>query len=324
MNMFSSKRGQLNLEKFMINAEKLNNNYFNQKRKNIFEENKDKKPYSKQESKYNLKQILKNYNLNRIGKKNGFTKEYLHLLTDLLYENNRKNYSMKRLCLVDFRKKILKNKISLSFQNFIEKDSLSERIHNKIYLTNLDQKSYNLKSENKTLTNFSSKITKSKYFHNKKELSSIDFLKKVNLRINLDSNFSSRNTKATTISESNTYDHPSKNKMNKIKSRTIESYTYKKTDNEDKYKWYNDPKEEYLENNNKIKFINYLNNKYKFYKYKTLEEKKNIKEIHKRQNIFNKEIIKLNKKIDFPYKKEFFSKFNRLKMKNIYKINVIG
>ena len=33
MNMFSSKRGQLNLEKFMINAEKLNNNYFNQKRK---------------------------------------------------------------------------------------------------------------------------------------------------------------------------------------------------------------------------------------------------------------------------------------------------
>ena len=297
--MFSSKRGQLNLEKFMINAEKLNNNYFNQKRKNIFEENKDKKPYSKQESKYNLKQILKNYNLNRIGKKNGFTKEYLHLLTDLLYENNRKNYSMKRLCLVDFRKKILKNKISLSFQNFIEKDSLSERIHNKIYLTNLDQKSYNLKSENKTLTNFSSKITKSKYFHSKKELSSIDFLKKVNLRINLESNFSSRNTKATTISESNTYDHPSKNKMNKIKSRTIDSYTYKKTDNED-------------------------NNKYKFYKYKTLEEKKNIKEIHKRQNLFNKEIIKLNKKVDFPYKKEFFSKFNRLKMKNIYKINVIG
>ena len=104
--------------------------------------------------------------------------------------------------------------------------------------------------------------------------------------------------------------------MNKIKSRTIDSYTYKKTDNEDK--------EEYLENNNKIKFINYLNNKYKFYKYKTLEEKKNIKEIHKRQNLFNKEIIKLNKKIDFPYKKEFFSKFNRLKMKNIYKINVIG
>ena len=80
----------------------------------------------------------------------------------------------------------------------------------------LFQKSYNLKSENKTLTNFSSKITKSKYFHNKKELSSIDFLKKVNLRINLESNFSSRNTKATTISESNTYDHPSKNKMNKI------------------------------------------------------------------------------------------------------------
>ena len=28
----------------MINAEKLNNKYFNQKRKNIFEENKDKKP----------------------------------------------------------------------------------------------------------------------------------------------------------------------------------------------------------------------------------------------------------------------------------------
>lgn len=319
MNMFSSKRGQLNLEKFMINAEKLNNNYFNQKRKNIFEENKDKKPYSKQESKYNLKQILKNYNLNRIGKKNGFTKEYLHLLTDLLYENNRKNYSMKRLCLVDFRKKILKNKISLSFQNFIEKDSLSERIHNKIYITNIDQKSYNSKLENKTHTNFSNKIKKSKYFQNKKELSSIDFLKKVNLRINLDTNnFSSRNTKATTISESNTYDYPPINKMNKIKSRTIDSYTDKKKDNDDKYIWYNNPNEEYLENNNKIKFIDYLNNKYKFYKYKTLEENKHIKEIHKRRNLFNKESIKLNKKVDFPYKKEFFSKFNRLKKKNIY------
>ena len=79
MNLFSSKRGQMNIEKFITSAENLNNEFFIQNKKNDnYEENKDKKSYK--ESKYNLKQILKNYNLNRMGNKNGYTKEYINLL----------------------------------------------------------------------------------------------------------------------------------------------------------------------------------------------------------------------------------------------------
>ena len=37
--------------------------------------------------------------------------------------------------------------------------------------------------------------------------------------------------------------------------------------------------------------------------------------------LFNKDFIKLNQKVDFPFKKEFFLKFNRLKFKNINKRN---
>lgn len=323
MNIFSFKRDQLNLERFIQTAENLKKNYFIQDRKNIVEEDKNKKPYSKQESKYNLKQILKNYNLNRIGNKNGFTKEYLNLLTDLLYENNSKNYSAKRLCLVDFRKKIIKNKISLSFQNFIENGSLTERTHNRIYLTNEDQKFLNLKYKNKTLTNLNNKINKLRNSRSKKKLSnstSIDFLKKINLKIYVDSNSSSKNIKKNTISEYNFPEYPPINKNHKKKSKTIEAYTYKKTDNENKkYLWSNDPKEEYLEKNNRTKFIDYLNSKYDFYKYQTIFNRKSIKEIYKRQSLFNQEIIKINKKVDFPFKKEFFSRFNRLNFKNFNK-----
>ena len=323
MNIFSFKRDQLNLEKFIQTAENLKKSYFIQDRKNIVEEDKNKKAYSKQESKYNLKQILKNYNLNRIGNKNGFTKEYITLLTDLLYENNSKNYSAKRLCLVDFRKKIIKKKISLSFQNFIENGSLTERTHNRIYLTNEDQKFLNLKYKNKTLSNLNNKINKLQNSRSKKKLSnstSIDFLKKINLKIYVDSNSSSKNIKKNTISEFNFPEYPPINKKHKIKSKTIEAYTYKKTDDENKkYLWNNSPKEEYLEKNNRTKFIHYLNSKYDFCKYETIFNKKSIKEIYKRQSLFNHEIIKINKKVDFPFKKEFFSRFNRLKFKNFNK-----
>ena len=316
MNLFSSKRGQMNVEKFLTTAENLNNEYCiqNKKNKNI-EENKDKKSY--QESKYNLKQILKNYNLNRMNNKNGYTKEYINLFTDLLYENNHKNYSIKRLCLVDFRKKIIKNKISLSFQNFINNGSLSDRIHNKINLTSNDQKLFNLKAKNKTFSNLNTKKIKSRNFlNNKKEISSIDFLKKINIKINPEINSFSKNSKKFTLSELSNLDFSKINKTKKIKSKTIESYNCKKTENDNKYVWFNDPKEEYLEKNNRIKFIDYLSNKYDFYTNKAIHDKININEIHKRQNLFNKDFIKLNQKVDFPFKKEFFLKFNRLKFKN--------
>ena len=117
MNLFSSRRGQLNLEKLLKSTQKSNHNFFKPSKKRVEEE---KKIYFTQESKFNLKQILKHYSLYRKSLENGFTRKYINLFTDLLYESKSKNYSMKRLFLVDFRKNIIKKKLSLSFEDFFE------------------------------------------------------------------------------------------------------------------------------------------------------------------------------------------------------------
>ena len=82
------------------------------------------------------------------------------------------------------------------------------------------------------------------------------------------------------------------------------------------------PRDELLERNNKIKFVDYLNNKYAFYKYKTLNEKKNLKEMRKRQNLYNKNKFNIKNRVEFNYKKEFFGKINRLKLKDINRVNL--
>ena len=315
MNLFSSRRGQLNLEKLLKSTQKSNHNFFKPNKKRVEEE---KKIYFTQESKFNLKQILKHYSLYRKSLENGFTRKYINLFTDLLYESKSKNYSMKRLFLVDFRKNIIKKKLSLSFEDFFENKSLNnckdrQNKHiNNIYRTKTNINLFNLKLKNKNINNKGNKTERSR---NNKEISSINFLKKTNLLIKLEGSSSTKNMKTNNI--------PIEYEKNNNKSHfhTITSYNYKKNNEGQKYMWNANPKDELIEKNNKVKFIDYMNQKYDFYKYRTLKEKKNLKEIRERQIIFSNDRIKIKKKVEFPYKKEFFGKLNRLKLGTINKTN---
>ena len=98
--------------------------------------------------------------------------------------------------------------------------------------------------------------------------------------------------------------------------KTVNSYPYKKNEEYKKYLWNINPKDELLEKNNKMKFVSYLGNKYDFYKYKIMKQKKNLKEFRKRQILYNKDRFTIYKRVDFPFKKEFFTKLNRLNLKN--------
>ena len=315
MNLFSSRRGQLNLEKLLKSTQKSNHNFFKPSKKRVEEE---KKIYFTQESKFNLKQILKHYSLYRKSLENGFTRKYINLFTDLLYESKSKNYSMKRLFLVDFRKNIIKKKLSLSFEDFFENKSLNnckdrQNKHiNNIYRTKTNSNLFNLKLKNKNINNKGNKTERSR---NNKEISSINFLKKTNLLIKLEGSSSTKNMKTNNIP----IEYAKNN--NKSHFHTITSYNYKKNNEGQKYMWNANPKDELIEKNNKVKFIDYMNQKYDFYKYRTLKEKKNLKEIRERQIIFSNDRIKIKKKVEFPYKKEFFGKLNRLRLGTINKTN---
>ena len=225
---------------------------------------------------------------------------------------------MKRLFLVDFRKNIIKKKLSLSFEDFFENKSLNnckdrQNKHiNNIYRTKTNSNLFNLKLKNKNINNKGNKTERSR---NNKEISSINFLKKTNLLIKLEGSSSTKNMKTNNI--------PIEYEKNNNKSHfhTITSYNYKKNNEGQKYMWNANPKDELIEKNNKVKFIDYMNQKYDFYKYRTLKEKKNLKEIRERQIIFSNDRIKIKKKVEFPYKKEFFGKLNRLKLGTINKTN---
>ena len=331
MNLFTWRRNQLSLEKLMKNVENINKNIQNQNKRKIYEENKNTKSYSQQESRFNLKQILKHYSLYRESHLNGFTRKYITLFTDLLYENNPKNYSSKRLSLVNFRKKIIKNNLNLSFENFVQTESPREHVKlEDVYISNIKKQldKLRLKFINKNKGKFNS-TNKVKNHQLKEGISSINFFKKYNLRINLDETTKTKTgnkeiNKFKSFSGINTpFNNPKTNKTNQL--RTINSYTYKKNNkNNDEYKkyiWDMNPRDELLERNNKIKFVDYLNTKYSFYKYRTLKETKNIKEIRKRQNLYNKNRFNIKNKAQFSYKKEFFGKINRLKLKDINRVN---
>ena len=324
MNLFSSRRGLLNLEKILKSSE---NTKYNPNKSITEYETKDKKGkgYSLTESRFNFKQILKHYKLNRQSQLNGFTRKYINLLTELLYENDHENYASKRLSLVNFRKNIIKKNINISYEQFLGKVPRNNNLKkDSIYITDINNKLYNLKQNEKSKNFFNNKIKKNK---TKNEISTIDFLKKVNLRLNFDT-IPSRNKntfKIKSLSLENTPINQIKiNEKNKLK--TVKSYTYKINDEYKEYKkymWNMNPEEELVENNNKLKFVDYLNNKYDFYNYKTLQHKKNIKEFRKRQILFNKDRFTIYKKVDFPYKKEFFTKFSRLNLKNINSVNFV-
>ena len=325
MNLFSSKRNQLSLEKIIKATETKYNHKFNPNKSKVYEENNNKKTYSLQESKFDLKQILKNYSLFRESRLNGFTRKYIELFTDLLYENDSKNYSAKRLSLVNYRKNIIKKNITLSFEDFIRRESPRDNFKQEnIYITDINKNLYNSKFKHKNKFNLKNLLKKNQLKEGK---SSINFLKRINLKINMEETPFSRNKKINKYKSFSRITFPfNKTKINSNhRLKTINSYTYKKNNDDDddkKYMWEMNPKDELIEKNNRTKFIDYLNKQYDFYKYRTIKEKKNTKEIRKRQFVYSNDKldkIKIHKRVEFPFKNEFFAKLNRL---NINRVNL--
>ena len=193
MNLFSSRRGLLSLEKIIKSSE---NTKYNPNKSKTEKETHNKKVFSLTESKFNLKQILKNYKLNRESHLNGFTRKYINLCTDLLYENDHQNYSAKRLSLVNFRKNVIKKGVGISFEQFLESVPRNKNsTKNSIYITDINHKFYNLKKKGISKPYLNSENKKN---NTKNEISSIDFLKKINLRLNFEK-IISRNKKTFKI-----------------------------------------------------------------------------------------------------------------------------
>ena len=199
----------------------------------------------------------------------------------------------------------------------MESVSPPERPENNLYLTNINRKLYNLKYNNKYKNpfNFLKPMNKAQTTLNKKQLSSIDFFKNNNYKFNSNNHLLSRNLKTKSFSEANIpFDFTKINKN--IQLKTINAYTYKKIKDEKKSVWEFNLEEELNQKNDDINFLNYLDKKYNFYKCKTTKERKNLKEINKRRMLFSNDRVKLDKKVEFPYKKEFFNRLNRLKAKH--------
>lgn len=356
-NYLASKKAQIKLEKLL----KLSNDEYKHHiiKPNKFKvwrvENKVLKKYVPQDSKYRFKQIVKNYKLNREQLLHGYSNKYINLFTDLLYKNNKKKYAKKRLSLVDFRKKILKNKLNTSFEEFSKKEPLSDKYNfskqnlNNIYLTTVIQKFDKDKFKSK-INCFTSKKEKNDRNKNSNTNSNRVLLKelstvlnyndqKYKLKLNPKKNhnnlnkifsyndsckqnnkiYESRNNNTlytglvcnTSFSDSNI--HFISNNQNEDK---FNSYTDRINDEEYKYFGKLLPKEEYIEGRNKAKYIDYLKSKYNFYSGNNIKDLKNYSDIKKRQLLFYNARDKIEYQLEYPYKKEFFKRYYRLKNKN--------
>ena len=359
-NYLASKRDQIKLDKLLkLSSGEIKAQIFKPNKLKIWRvENKNIKKYVPQDSKYNFKQVVKNFKLNREQLKHGYSNKYIDLFTDLLYKNNLTKYPKKRLSLVDFRKKVLKKKINTSFEEFIQKEPLSDRYNfskqnlNNVYLTTIIQKCDKDKSKLKSLTIKKEKKDKKDKNNLKVKDNNRVLLKeflsdsnlndnKYKLRLNIKNikNKNQNNYKKKNYSiKKKIYEYENSNlqtprdfnntfselnilfKSDGNDERTINNYTYKKDDDENIYFGKLTPKEEFVEGRNKAKYIDYLRNKYNFYTYGNIKDLKNYSEIKKRQILFSSGNDKIEYPIDYPYKKEFFKRYNRLYSKNNIKL----
>ena len=347
-NYLASKREQIKLAKLIkLNTDELINPRLNANKVKVWRvENKKLKKYLPQDSKYNFRQIVKNFKLNREQLLHGYSNKYINILTNLLYENNQKKYAKKRLSLVDFRKKILKKKLNTSFEEYIEKEPLSDRYNfskqkmKNIYLTTVQQKLD--KEKNKSKYSSKKEISEKKEKNKNKNrilLNSND--DKIKLKLNFDNNNNNKSVKI--FSYKDRYKKINNENINIINCKNsnlygqrvcntsfnesninqiINDYTYRKDDNDDEYKYSIklNPKEEFLQRRNKIKYIDYLKNKYNFYTSGNIKDLKNYSEMKKRQILFDSNKEQIEQPLEFPYKKEFFKKFNRYNSRNKIKI----
>ena len=333
-NYLASKREQIKLQQLIKNDEGAA--IFKPSKLKVWRvENKQIQKYTPQDSKYNFKQIVKNFKLNREQLKHGYSNKYINIFTNLLNEKNLEKYPKKRLSLVDYRKKILKKKLNTSFEEFVQKEPLSERFNfskqkmNNIYLTTIIKKLQNEKNKQKNSSKKIKKYKNNRIFlkdllnesnsndnkfklklntetYNNNNLEKIIINNEKNNHIIYRNKLYGSSICNTSISESNII-IPT---INKNSGKRINNYN-EQNDDEDKYFEKVNPKEEFIQKRNKAVYIDYLKNKYNFYSNKNMKDLKNYSEIKKRQIIFESGKEKIEHPLEFPYKKEFFKKFNR-------------
>ena len=348
-NYLATKKEQIKLEKLLkLSNDKLDHAIMKANKFKVWRvENKAIKKYIPQDSKYRLKQIIKNYKLNKEQLSHGYSNKYINLFTDLLYENKTGKYAKRRLSLIDFRKKILKKKLNTSFEEFVKKEPLSEKFNfakqnlNNIYLTTViqrfDKDKYKQKYNCISSRNDKYCKNKNKSSNNRvllKELSLISNLNdnKYKLKLNTEGNNNNYNNNIIKIYNYNdSYKKNNNNNENKndnnnlytglicntsLSDSNIYFNTERKNDDEKKYFGKLKPKEEYIQKRNKAKYIDYLKNKYHFFSTNNSKELKNYSEIKKRQFLFFNGKDKIEHALEYPYKKEFFKRYYRLHNKS--------
>ena len=355
-NYLASKRDQIKLEKLLkLSTDDYKRYLINPNKLKVWRvEDKKTKKYVPQDSKYNFKQIVKNFQLNREQIKHGYSNKYINLFTNLLYENTKHKYAKKRLFLVDFRKRILKNHLNTSFEDYIQKEPLSEKYNfskqkiNSIYLTQVINKGDRVKQRPKNRNiNFPLMGDKKYSLSNKilmKELSNDIYLNdnnKYGFRLNTEGNAKdnfyiySNSRKKIPFDENNNFNYLCgkkicntsssetniksvkkakniKNYINDNKAKTIYNYTERKIEDENKYFENINAREEYFEGRNKAKYLDYLKRKYNFFTRNKSKDYKSYSEVKKRQFLYYDNKDKVEYHLEFPYKKEFFKKQNRL------------
>lgn len=327
-------------------------------------ENKNYKNHIPQEAKYDYEQIVKNYQLNKEQLENGYNGEYLNLLADLLYKNDHKTYAKNRLALIEFRKKVLKNKLSTSYENFIENENLSlrsktfcnyhtkgnkyiERFHKslltaphtkrkrliekekqkQLILSSQNKKNpldilYELNSLSSTDNNkrnsiFSTSIPKDNTSYEK---GAQNMKKKFNSQIkklfDKKSFFNTQKyiTSASNYNSSNYYSSNEESLLsdNKQKTKEITRTEENEDDDEDIFLDKLNNKEKFLKTGDKQKYTDFLKTSYNFFDNRTDRELKFVNSRKRRTAMFNFRHEKVELPPGFPFRKEFFHKFNRI------------
>ena len=117
-------------------------------------------------SNFEIKEILKRYQLNMAKLSNGFSNEYIDLLTEFLH-SKKKGYSKERLKLSDYRRYLAKHKKKSQmnyiegFNNYINK-TYNNKYNNKIAIFEFFTPNKNKLKKNKQFLNSFSNINKYK------------------------------------------------------------------------------------------------------------------------------------------------------------------
>ena len=347
-NYFAAKKTQIKLEKLLnVDTKEYNHSiYTPSKKKEWRVQYNATQKFFPQDSQYNLKQILKNFKLNREQFLHGYSNKYINLCTDLLYENSKNKYAKKRLFLLEYRQKILKNHLTTSFDDYVKKEPLSEKYNfskqnlNNIYLTQVISKFNETISKFKNKNKSHSKTSRRNDERNKLNLNKKILVKELSNDIITNNNkfkllgfnterkikdkfYSYQNSrKKFQIDERNNYNkiYGTEAKINETSSDSneeevtnnkesgVNNYT-EKNNEESKYFEEVNPREEYFKGRNKAKYIDHLKNKYNFYLRKN-KDLKNYSEVKNRQLLFYTGKDKLEIPTKNPFKKEFFKKIN--------------